>query len=210
MAAVGSLKCYVIGGRTDSAGVAQTDFDQEELRFGAKYAGRRQGLVENMLDDTPNPNGFRVRQDTGANLTVKVGSGTTQRDGYVLRGGSAGQGNYVVRLDAVTLTLALTTADPTNPTRYGVYLWVDDTAYAGTASRAYAGITILKGTPAGSPVTPTASAVWSASQLLWEFQLPALATAITDVILDSATSFDRRTYADLLGQNFLETSVFSG
>ena len=85
---------------------------------------------------------------------------------------------------------------------------MDDTAYSGTASRAYAGITILKGTPAGSPTTPVASAVWSASQLLWEFQLAAGATAITDAILDGATSFDRRTYADLLAQNWLETQVF--
>lgn len=208
MAAVNSLKCYAIGGRTDSAGAAATDIDQEELRFGAKYAGRRPGLVENMLDDTPNPNGFRVRQDSGANLAVKIGSGVTQRDGYVLRGTVAGQSNYVVRLDAVTITSALTTSDPTNPTRYGVYLFVDDTAYAGDALRAYAGITLLKGTPAGSPTTPAALAVWSASALLWEFQLAAGATVITDAVLDQATSFDRRTYADLLGQNFLETSVF--
>lgn len=209
MAAVGSLKVYAIGGRTDSAGVAQPDQDQEESRFGATYAGRRQGLTENMTDQTPNLNAWRVRQDTGANLAVKVGSGVTKVDGYVLRGTAAGQSNYIVRLDAVTLTTALTTTDPTNPTRYGVYLWVDDAAYSGTASRAYAGITILKGTPAGSPTTPAASAVWSAWALLWEFQLPALATAITDTILDSASSFDRRVYSDLYGQNFLETQVFA-
>ena len=209
MASSGSLKIYAIGGRTDSAGAAIPDQDQEESRFGAKYAPRRQGLVENMLDDTPNPNGWRVRQDTGANLAVKVGSGTTQRDGYVLRGGAAGQGNYVVRLDAVTLTSALTTSDPALPTRYGVFLFVDDAAYSGTASRAYAGISLLKGTPNASPVTPSALAIWSASVLLWEFQLAAAATAITDAILDSATGFDRRTYADLLAQNVLETAVFS-
>lgn len=209
MPAIGSLKVFAIGGRTDSGGVAQNDQDQEESRFGAKYAGRRQGLVENMLDDTPNPNGYRPRQNTGADMNLLVGSTVTKVDGYVLRGGSAGQGNYVVRLDATTLTVAVPATDPTNPARYGVYLFVDDAAYAGDAGRAYAGITCLRGTPAASPVTPTASAVWSASVLLWEFQLPALATAITNVILDSATSFDRRTYADLLAQNFLEVQVFS-
>lgn len=209
MAAVGSLKVYAIGGRTDSAGVAQPDQDQEESRFGAKYAGRRQGLVENMLDDTPNPNALRIRQDTGANLAVKMGSGVTKVDGVVLRGTVAGQSSYVVRLDAVTLTSALTTSDPTNPTRYGVYLFIDDAAYAGDASRAYAGISLLKGTPAGSPVTPSPLAVWSASILLWEFQLAAGATAITDAVLDSATAFDRRVYADILGQNFLEAQLFS-
>lgn len=210
MAAVGSIKCCVIGGRTDSAGVVQTtDVDQEELRIGAKYAGRRQGLVENMLDDTPNPNAWLVRQDTGANLGIKVGNGSTAKiDGYVLRGTIAGQSNYVCRLDATTLTIAPTTSDPTNPTRYGVYLFVDDAAYSGDASRAYAGISLLKGTPAGSPTTPTALAVWSASVLLWEFQLAAGATVITNAVLDQSTSFDRRTYADNLAQNFLETAVF--
>ena len=209
MPSVGSLKVWALGGRTDSAGVTQNDTDQEEARFGAKFAGRRQGLVENMLDDTPNPNGWRVRQDTGANLAVKIGSGTTQRDGYVLRGGAAGQSNYVVRLDATTVTSALTTSDPTNPTRYGVYLFVDDAAYSGDASRAYAGISLLKGTPAGSPTTPGPLAVWSAWALLWEFQLAAAAAAITDTILDSASSFDRRVYADLLGQNIYESQFFS-
>lgn len=208
MPAVGSLKVWALGGRTDSAGVAQNDTDQEEARFGAKYAGRRQGLVENMLTNVPNPTGFRVRQDTGANLQIKVGSGTTQRDGYILQGTAAGQGTYVVRLDTPTFTPTATTSDPTNPTRYGVYLFIDDAAYSGDASRAYAGITIVKGTPAGSPTTPAALAVWSASALLWEFQLAAGATAITDTILDSATSFDRRVTANLVGQNFLETAWF--
>lgn len=208
MPAVGSLKVWAIGGRTDSAGVAQNDADQEEARFGAKYAGRRQGLVENMLTNVPNPTGFRVRQDTGANLAVKIGSGTTQRDGYILQGTAAGQGTYVVRLDAATFTTPLTTSDPTNPTRYGVYLFIDDAAYSGDASREYVGFSLLKGTPAGSPTTPVALAVWSAWALLWEFQLAAGATVITDAVLDSATSFDRRVTANLVGQNFLETAWF--
>ena len=208
MAAVGSLKIMAIGGRTDSAGTAQTDIDQEELRFLAT-AVLRQGLLANALDMTPNPNGFRIRQNTGADMNVKAGSGTTQRDLYLLRGTAAGQGAYLVRLDATTLTVSVPATDASLPCRYGVYLFVDDAAYAGDASRAYTGITCLRGTPNASPTTPAASAVWSASALLWEFQLPALATAVTDVILDSATSFDRRVTADLLPQNALENQVFS-
>lgn len=209
MAAVGSLKCYVIGGRTDSAGVAQTtDVDQEEWRMPLGVL-MRPGITWNLTTGVPNLNAFRVRQNTGADLSIKVGSGTTKVDGLILRGGTAGQGSYMVRLDATTLTVGPTTTDATNPTRYGVYAFIDDAAYAGDAGREYAGIALLKGTPAASPVTPTASAVWSASVLLWEFQLPALATAITDVILDSASSFDRRTTANLQAQNFLETEVFS-
>jgi predicted metalloprotease with PDZ domain len=81
--------------------------------------------------------------------------------------------------------------DATNPARYGVYAFIDDTAYsAATPSRAYANVTCIRGTPAGSPVTPTALAAWSASALLWEFQLPANATAVTNTILDAGT--DRR------------------
>ena len=207
MAAVDSLKAFAVGGRTDSAGVAQTDVDQEEARLliGALL---RQGMLTNGLDGTPNPNGWRVRQNTGADMNVKVGSGTTQRDLFVLRGTVAGQGSYIVRLDATTVTLSVPATDPTNPARYGVFLFVDDTAYAGTASRARVGMQVLRGTPAGSPVTPSASAVWSAWALLWEFQLPALATAVTDVILDSASSIDRRVSADLVPQNVFETDFF--
>lgn len=208
MAAVGSLKVSYIGGRTDSAGAGQTDIDQEELRL-LTGALLRQGLLPNTVDMTPNPNGFRVRQNTGVDMNVKVGSTTTQRDAYVLRGNSAGQGAYILRLDTTGLVVSVPATDPALAQRYGVYAWIDDTAYAGSAGRAYAGVSCLRGTPSASPTTPAASAVWSAWALLWEFQLPAAATAVTDAILDSATSFDRRVTADLLVQNVLENSVFS-
>ena len=205
MAAQNSLKVFTIGGRTDATPAAVNDTDQEEMRFGAKYAGRRQGLVESMLDDTPNPNAFRVRQNTGADMNIKIGNGvTTKLDGYVLRGTASGQSNYVVRLDAATRTITVPATDPTNPARYGVYLHIDDAAYAGTASTAKADLACIRGTPAGSPTTPAALAVWSAWALLWEFQLPALASAVTDVILDSATSFDRRVYADLSTRSLVD------
>lgn len=208
MAAVGSLKVYQIGGRTDSAGAAQPDTDQEELRL---IVGSllRPGLLPNTLDQTPNPSGFNVRQNTGADMNVKIGSTTSKADAYVLRGGTAGQGSYIIRLDSTGLVVAVPAADPTNPARYGVYLFVDDAAYSGDASRAYAGISCIRGTPAGSPTTPGPLAVWSASALLWEFQLAASATAVTNSILDTpATGLDRRTTADLLPQNLLETQVF--
>jgi len=208
VAAVGSLKVFAIAGRTDSAGTAQVDTDWEELRL---LVGTllRPGLLPNALDQTPNSSGFNVRQNTGADMNVKIGSGTTQRDAYVLRGGVAGQGSYILRLDSAGLVVSVPATDAALPARYGVFAWIDDAAYAGTAARAYAGISCLRGAPNASPVTPTASAVWSASVLLWEFQLPALATAVTNVILDSATSFDRRTSADLLPQNVLESQVFN-
>ena len=207
MGAVNSLKVSLIGGRTDSAGAAQDDFDQEEMRMLTGIL-LRQGITPNLNNGTQNPNAFRVRQNTGADMNVKVGSGTTKVDGLILRGTVAGQGTYLVRLDATTLTVSVPATDATNPARYGVYAWVDDAAYSGTASRAYAGISCLRGTPAGSPTTPGASAVWSAYALLWEFQLPALATAVTDVILDNSNAIDQRVSADLAVQHALETRVF--
>lgn len=207
MAAVGSLKCFAIANRTDSAGVAQVDTDWEELRL---IVGSllRQGLLPNMLDATPNTLGFQARQNTGTDMNVKVGSGTTQRDAYVLRSTVAGQGAYILRLDTAGLVVSVPATDASLPARYGVYAFIDDAGYAGDASRAYAGVSCIRGTPNASPTTPTALTVWSASVLLWEFQLPALAAAVTNVILDSATSFDRRTTADLLPQNVLENQVF--
>lgn len=207
MAAVNSIKCFTIGGRTDNAGAAVTDVDQEEMRIPLAIL-LRQGLTPNLTDGTPNRNAFRPRQNTGADMNIKIGSGVTKVDGLVLRGTTAGQGTYLLRIDASTITKAVPATDPTNPARYGVFAFIDDAAYAGDAARQYADISCIRGTPAGSPVTPTALAVWSAWALLWEFQLPALAVAVTDAILDSATSFDRRVTTNLLAQNVLETSVF--
>lgn len=208
MAAVGSLKVYAIGGRTDSAGTAQPDQDQEETRLPLGIL-LRQGLTPHLTTGVPNPNAFRPRQNTGADMNLLIGSGTTKIDGLVLRGNTAGQGTYLLRLDSAGLLKAVPATDPTNPARYGVFAFIDDAAYAGDASRQYADISCIRGTPAGSPTTPTALATWSAWALLWEFQLPALAAAITNVILDSATSFDRRVTANLQAQNFLEQQIFT-
>lgn len=208
MPSANSLKCSVIGGRTDNAGTAvNPDWDQEEMRL-LPMALLRQGLLANAVDGTPNPNGFRPRQNTGTDLNLLIGSTVAQRDLYLLRGNVAGQGGYLVRQETATILTSVPTADPTNPARYGVYLWIDDATYSGTAARAQANLSCIRGTPAPSPVTPTALATWSAYALLWEFQLPALASAITNVILDSATSFDRRVAADLLPQNSFETRIF--
>jgi hypothetical protein len=190
MAAQDNLKCFAIAGRTASgAATAVDDVDQEELRL-PLTALLSTGYTQNLQTGAANPNAFRVRQNTGTDMNVLVGSGTTKIDGYVLLGGVAGQGAYMIRLDATTKTVAVPATDVTNPARYGVYAFIDDTAYSGDPSRAYANVTCIRGTPAGSPVTPTALAAWSASALLWEFQLPANATAVTNTILDAGT--DRR------------------
>ncbi len=189
MPAVDSLKCFLIADRTDSAGTSQGDVDQEELRMlvGLLLA---EGITPNLNDQSPNPDAFNVRQDTGSNMQLKVGSGDSKGDGLVLKGTVDGQGSYLLRLDATSTTITVPAADTTNPANYGVYAFVDDASYGGTPSRRYAGISCLRGTPAGSPSTPGPDAAWSAHVLLWEFQLPANATAVTDAILDAGT--DRR------------------
>jgi hypothetical protein len=195
MAAQDNLKVSYIAGRTASgSATAVDDVDQEELRLpiGALLTP---GYLHNLQTQATSANAFQVRQNTGTDMNVLVGSGTTKVDGYVLLGSVAGQGAYILRLDAATKTVAVPAADATNPARYGVYAFIDDTAYSGDASRAYANVTCIRGTPAGSPVTPTALAVWSASALLWEFQLPANATAVTNTILDAGT--DRRVKASI-------------
>lgn len=190
MAAQDNLKVYAIAGRTASgAATAVDDVDQEELRLpvGALLTP---GYLPNLLTQAANLNSFKVRQNTGSDMNLKVGSGTSKVDGYVLLGGVAGQGAYILRLDATTKTVSVPAADATNPARYGVYAFIDDTAYSGDASRAYANVTCIRGTPAGSPATPGPLAAWSAYALLWEFQLAANATAVTNTILDAG--IDRR------------------
>ena len=212
MASVGSLKVFAIAGRTDSAGSAQTDVDQEELRMGMFCGGAGPGMMPNYVDGTPNPNGWQVRQNTGSDQNVKIGSTVTKADVYVLRGTVAGQGQYAVRLDTAGLVVPFSAApDAALPTRYGVYLFINDAAYSGDASRAYAGVSCLRGTPNASPTTPAALATWSAYALLWEFQMTAgAANPITNTILDQASSIDQRTTAsNPMVQNWLETQVFS-
>jgi hypothetical protein len=63
----------------------------------------------------PEPERVPVRQNTGADMNVVVGSTTTQRDVYVLRGNSAGQGAYIARLDSAGLVVSVPATDPSLP-----------------------------------------------------------------------------------------------
>jgi hypothetical protein len=132
MAAQDNLKVLAIAG-TDASGAATAvdDVDQEELRLPlGRSADAR--LPAEPVDPGANPNAFRVRQNTGTDMNLLVGSGTAKVDGYVLLGTVAGQGAYIIRLDATTKTVAVPATDATNPARYGVYAYIDDTAYSGT------------------------------------------------------------------------------
>lgn len=209
MPAVGSLRAFIIGARTDSSGSAQTDVDQEEFRLGMMLGGRGPGVFPwNLNDRTSNPNAWRVRQGTGSDMNVTVGSGDSKGDGLVLWGTTDGQGAYAVRLDSTGLTVSVPATDATNPAKYSVFVFVNDATYSGTASRAYAGVECLRGTPAASPSAPSPTATWSAYQRLWTFQLAANATAVTNTILDNSNGSDDRTSSRLLAPEPLDIIPF--
>ena len=194
MAAQDNLKVATIFGRTASGSATGVpDLDQEEIRL-LTTAMLRPGYTPNLIDQTTNLNAFKVRQDTGSNMQIKVGSGTSKADGYVLLGTVAGQGAYILRLDATTKTVTVPAADATNPRKYLVAAVIDDTAYSGTASRAYANVVCIAGTPAtgNTSVVPSPLSTWSAYAPLWSFQLAANATAVTNTILDNAQGADLR------------------
>lgn len=207
---VHSLSTFVIGGRTNDSGSAQSpDVDQWELRM-PHPGNRTPGRLWNLLDQSPNPDAFKVRQGSGSDMNVKVGSNIgAHRDGYVLRGTLARQGNYTIAIGAATITVAVPAADASLLTAYGVYVYVNDAAYSGTASRAYAQLACLAGTPhASAPVVPSALAAWSAYELLWSFRLAALATAVTNTILDNSNAVDARKTSSSLGVSALDLAPF--
>lgn len=208
MAAVHGLKVAVIGGRTNSSGTAQDDYDQEEARL-IWAVSRTQGRTPHLITQASNNNAFKVRQNTGSDMNVVVGSGTASADGYVLRGTSAGQGSYGVMLDDASVTVAVPAADGSLLKAYGVYLFVNDEAYSGSAGLAYASLICLAGTPhASAPQVPSASVSYAASALLWSFRLAAAATAVTNTILDDSNAADARTTSRALGVDPYETALY--
>lgn len=169
-----SMAASVIGARTDSAGAAVTDESAEEARIGNLLMG------EGKL----NANSFVPAAGAGATMDVVLGSGSAKADYYVIAGNNAGQGNYVVRLEGTTVTVALNAADGSLPRKDEIYLVVQDNAYD-ASSRALPRLAYRDGTPASSPVVPGPDGAWDAYVLLATIDVPAaaadiLACTITD------------------------------
>lgn len=81
-------------------------------------------------------------------MNVAVAAGT----GWVPGTDAAGQGMYLVD-NATSTTVAITTANPTNPRIDRVVADVNDPAFTGTGTPVFT-IAVIAGTPAGSPVAP--------------------------------------------------------
>lgn len=156
-----------IGARTDSSGVAVADYTAEETRLLATI------LSEGYVSPA---SAFLVDAQTVPNMTVKVGSGTAKTDIYVVAGETAGQGNYLVRLDASSVNVTVPAADASQARTDEVYLVVRDNTYD-ASSRGLPQIGYRKGDAGGSAPGPDAS--WEASVLLATITVGAAVSTIT-------------------------------
>jgi hypothetical protein len=162
-----TFSASVIGARTDNAGAAVTDTTAEEARLLAQL------LTAGYI--TPST-AFQVTAQASPNMTVKVGSGTTKTDYYVLSGTAAGQGNYIVRLDVTSQNVTITAADASQTRTDEIYLVVQDNAYD-TSARALPRIGLRTGTLGGA--NPGPDGTWTAYALLARI---TVAPAVTSII----------------------------
>lgn len=179
-----------IGNRTDSAGASVADYTAEEARFVASI------LNGGYIKPT---SAFQVTQQASPNMTVLVGSGTAKADYYVVPGTVGGQGNYIVRLDATSITVTVPAADASQTRTDQVYLVVRDNAYDASA-RALPQIGYRQGDLGGA--TPGPDSAWDAYALLATISVPALDTAI-----QTAQITDGRVAATLIDGVGVNTST---
>lgn len=142
----------------------------------------REGVVDKANDS------FKVAQDTGANMQVKVGSGSAY-DLAVVEGDNAGQGTFVLEHQSATVTLPVAAADATNDRIDIVVLRVYDDTFDSSGND-YADIEVIQGTPAGSPSAP---ATPDSAIKLAEIEVGNGVTAITNAdITDSREEYKKR------------------
>lgn len=97
------------------------------------------------------PGDLKVTQNGTPNMSVNVAPGRANVDGSE----SALQGSYLVWLDAIQ-NVVIAASDPTNPRIDLIVARVKDQQYSGLSNTFT--VEAVTGTPAGSPVTPTAPA----------------------------------------------------
>lgn len=177
-----TLGAFAVGARTSAAGTAVADVSAEEARLVNQIF--TPGVVKPVA-------GWKVSQrGAGANMSVDVGSGSAKTDLAVVEGQIAGQGNYLVRLGAVT-NVSVPAADLTQARTDQVYLVVADAPYDG-GSLALPRLSLRQGDPGAGAPGPDSS--WDAYLLLASIVVGAGVTSIT-----TANITDRRVFAALLG-----------
>jgi hypothetical protein len=119
---------------------------------------------------------YQVAEDTGSNMQIQVGSGTTGDLAVVAGDASADQGVYVSRHNDPTVTLAISASDPGDDRLDLVVLRVYDDD-ADSSGNSYADVEVIEGTPAASPTVPATPA---GAIPLAQIEVGAGVTAITD------------------------------
>lgn len=122
---------------------------------------------------------FKVTQDSGSNMKVKVGSGSPF-DRCVVRSGVPGGGTYILEHQDATVTLDVEASDSTNDRIDIVVARVYDDIFD-SSGEYYSDIEIITGTPAGSPSAP---ATPPGALKLAEILVAASSTAVTDGDID--------------------------
>src|SRR5690606_37507436 len=118
-----TVSVAAIGGRTDSSGEAVADYTAEEARM----------LTEILEPGYLRPaEAWQVTAQAAPNMSVKVGSGSAKADHYIVEGQVAGQGKYIVRLDATSVNLTVPAADSSQTRTDEIYLVVLDNSYDAT------------------------------------------------------------------------------
>ena len=166
-----------IGGRTDSSGDEVPDYTAEESRF----------ITEILEPGYLRPaEAWQVTAQDTPNMSVRVGSGNAKEDYYVVGGQVAGQGKYIVRLDAVSVTLTVPAADASQPRVDEVYLVVLDNSYDATL-RGLPQLGYRRGGLGGD--APGPDSAWEAYELLGSINVATTVTEITDTdITDERSS----------------------
>lgn len=163
-----TISAAVIGARTDAAGGAVSDTTAEEARLNAIL------LTEGYLAPALS---FKVAAQAVPDMTVKVGSGVAKSDHYVVAGEIAGQGNYIVRLDATSQNVTVDAADASQSRTDEIYLVVRDNPYD-ASSRALPQLGYRKGDLGGA--NPGVDAAWKASVILARIAVGAAVTTVTN------------------------------
>jgi hypothetical protein len=159
-----SFSVSAIGNRTSATGTAVDDLSAEEAR-----------LINNLLNAGYLDTNAFVVAPTGGTMSVRVGSGTAKADHYVVPGTGAGQGNYLVRLDATFKTITIDAAATSGTRVDEIWLVVEDQTYEGNG-RSLPRLVYRKGTVGGG--NPGADAAWKARVLLARVTVTANKTSI--------------------------------
>lgn len=186
-----TFSARALGNRTDDVPAAVDDLTAEEDRL---INDLFSGGIANPVD------GFKVDQDTGTNMNIKIGSGSAKADLAIIEGTASGQSTYVVRSDVADTTITLSASDPSNPRIDSVYLIVHDATYD-ASGKTLPKFAVRVGDPAGSPAAPGPDGAWRAY-----LHLADVLVGAAEASIQTADITDRRTQAGFTTQGVIRVT----